>query len=265
LVEQLTEFIEAGDHIILMLDGNSNMKNSDLSLALREIDMTEAILRRHGLQGQGTRKRNSTSTPIDGIWVTPGINVVKAGYFDSYEVVMNTDHRCVWIDVHFESVFGHDIPLAKRKAARGLHCKDPRLIDNYIKLYHQFAMPIQLFQKVKDLDSNAKHMTKSQVIEVYEELDVIRCQATAFAEAKCRKLRTGQVAFSLELSEARSIIKVWSLLVSKAKGRKVSSRFIAQSLEKVNLLAEVRGYDEATLQERLKSAYQEYYKIKSNA
>jgi hypothetical protein len=33
----------------------------------------------------------------------------------------------------------------------------------------------------------------------------------------------------------------------------------------VNLLAEVRGYDEATLQERLKSAYQEYYKIKSNA
>jgi hypothetical protein len=66
-VEQLTKFIEAGDHIILMLDGNSNMKNSDLSLALREIDMTEAILRRHGLQGQGTRKRNSTSTPIDGI------------------------------------------------------------------------------------------------------------------------------------------------------------------------------------------------------
>jgi (p)ppGpp synthase/HD superfamily hydrolase len=58
---------------------------------------------------------------------------------------------------------------------------------------------------------------------------------------------------------------VWSLLVSKAKGRKVSSRFIARSLKKVNLLAEVRGYDEATLQERLKSAYQEYYKIKSNA
>jgi hypothetical protein len=194
-----------------------------------------------------------------------GINVVKAGYFDYDEVVMIMDHRCMWIDVPFESVFGHDIPLTKRKAARRLHCKDPRLIDNYNKLYHQFATPIQLFQKVQDLDSNAKHMTKSQVIEVYEELDAIRCQATAFAEAKCRKLRTGQVAFSPELSEARSVIKVWSLLVSNAKGQKVSSRFIARSLKKVNLSAEVRGYDKATLQVRLKSAYQEYYKIKSNA
>jgi hypothetical protein len=71
LVEQLTEFIEAGDHIILMLDGNSNMKNSDLSLALREIDMTEAILRRQRIQGPGTHKQNSTCTPIDGIWVAP--------------------------------------------------------------------------------------------------------------------------------------------------------------------------------------------------
>jgi hypothetical protein len=124
---------------------------------LKEIDMTEAILRRHGLQGPGTHKRNSTSTPIDSIWVTPGINVVKAGYFDYDEVVMNTDHRCLWINVPFESVFGHDILPAMRKAARRLHCKDPRFIDNNIKLYHQFATPLQLFQRVKGLDSNAKH------------------------------------------------------------------------------------------------------------
>jgi len=45
LVEQLKEFMEAGDHIVLMLDGNCNMKHSDLSLALGEIGMTEAILR----------------------------------------------------------------------------------------------------------------------------------------------------------------------------------------------------------------------------
>jgi hypothetical protein len=69
-VEQLKEFLEAGDHIVLMLDGNCNMKHSDLSLTLGEIGMTEAILRRHGLHGPATHKRNSTSTPIDGIWVT---------------------------------------------------------------------------------------------------------------------------------------------------------------------------------------------------
>jgi len=40
---------------------------------------------------------------------------------------------------------------------------------------------------------------------------------------------------------------------------------IAWTLTQLNIPAEVRGYDEATLQERLKSAYQEYYKIKGNA
>jgi hypothetical protein len=44
LIEQLQEFIQAGDNIILMLDGNSNMKDSDLQKALHKIDLEEAIL-----------------------------------------------------------------------------------------------------------------------------------------------------------------------------------------------------------------------------
>jgi hypothetical protein len=77
-----------------------------------------STLRRHGVHGPATHKRNSISTPIDGIWVTSGIKVEKAGYFSYDEVVMNTDHRCLWIDVPFASVFGQDIPPSRRKAAR---------------------------------------------------------------------------------------------------------------------------------------------------
>jgi len=108
-------------------------------------------------------------------------------------------------------------------------------------------------------------MSKSQLIEEYEELDSIRCQVTASAEAKCRKLRTGQVAFSPELNEARSIIKAWSLLVNKAKGQKVSSRMISRALKKTTLPTEVIRYKETLLQEKLKEAYQSYYRIKGNA
>lgn len=153
-------------------------------------------------------------------------------------------------------------PLAKQRVAKRLHCKDPRLIDNYIKLYHQFAAPFQLFERVNQLDLQAKFLPKPQVIAKYEELDELRCQAAAFAEAKCRKLWMGQVAFSPELNEARLLIKVWSLLVNKAKGRKVSSRMLSRALKKVNLAPEVRGYEENLLQENLKFGYQEYYKIK---
>jgi len=118
LVEQLKEFIEAGDHLIVMLDGNTNMKNSDLKLALEQINMKEAILQRHGSHGPATHKRNSTSTPIDGIWITPGITIERGGYFPYDEVVMNTDHRCLWIDVPFSSVFGNDLPPCKTESCK---------------------------------------------------------------------------------------------------------------------------------------------------
>jgi HD superfamily phosphohydrolase len=108
-------------------------------------------------------------------------------------------------------------------------------------------------------------MPKIQVIQEYEELDRLRCLATAFAESKCRKLHTGQVAFSPELNAARLKIKVWLLLVSKAKGRKVSSRLISRSIKKANMNQEVKLFYEETLQEQLKLAYQDYYKVKGTA
>jgi hypothetical protein len=186
LIDTLKEFMEAGDNVILMLDGNSNMKNSNLQTALVQLEMEEAILQKHGLMGPASHKRNSTSSPIDGIWKTPGIIIEKGGYFGYDEVFQNTDHRCLWIDVTFSIAFGHNLPPASKRTPKRLHCRDPRLVANYIKLYHQRAAPLNLFDRVIALDAKAKTMSKSQVISEYEELDQLRCQVTAFAESKCR-------------------------------------------------------------------------------
>jgi len=209
LVGQLQAFIDQGENLLLMLDGNCSMKNSDLSSALEQIHMVEVIFKRHGKEGPATHKRNSTSTPIDGIWATSGITIERGGYFAYDKVIMNTDHQCLWVDIPFSSIFRHSLPPAKRRNAKRLHCRDPRLVENYIKLYHQFASPFNLFERVNTLDANLNHMSKFQIVAEYEELDNIRCQTTALAEAKCRKLRTGQVAFSPELNAARLLIKAW--------------------------------------------------------
>ena len=103
---------------------------------------------------------------------------------------------------------------------------------------------------------------KPLLIAEYEELDSIRCYVTASAEAKCRKLWTGQVAFSPELNATRLIIKAWSILINKTRGRKVSSRLISRTLKLTNISSEARGYNLTILQEKLKEAYQSYYSIK---
>jgi hypothetical protein len=50
-----------------MLDGNSNMRRSDLKDALELCSLKEIILNKHGLDGPETFRRNNTKTPIDGI------------------------------------------------------------------------------------------------------------------------------------------------------------------------------------------------------
>ena len=111
---------------------NSNMKGSDLSCALQGLTLREVLLERHGLNGPSTHRRNSNSSaPIDGIWATPGVTIEAGGYFPYDAVFLGTDHRCLWVDITYKKAFGHNVAPLHKKQARRLHCKDPRLIDNY--------------------------------------------------------------------------------------------------------------------------------------
>jgi len=108
-------------------------------------------------------------------------------------------------------------------------------------------------------------MSKYEIAQTYEELDLLRCETTSFAERHCRKLRTGQVAFSPELNLCRLKIIALSLLISKAKKRKVSSRLISRTLKKANLPANFKSYPVEKLQRLIKEAYTAYYQIKGEA
>jgi len=64
LTKEVTKIKEKGDHLILLLDGNSNMINSNLATALTQNNLSEVILDRHGTDGPETHKRNSNKSPI---------------------------------------------------------------------------------------------------------------------------------------------------------------------------------------------------------
>ncbi len=150
LLEEIQQIMEEGDHIIVLMDGNSNMKQSDLSKALTHLSLQKAIIGRHGSEGPATHKRNAMSSPIDGIWISPGLEISKGGYFH-YDQVIPSDHRCLWVDLSFMTAFGHNMPPLNKRQPRRLHCRDPRLVQNYVLwLFHQYAGPINLFLPVKN-------------------------------------------------------------------------------------------------------------------
>jgi hypothetical protein len=146
LVQAIISFQNNGDHIILMVDGNSDMRNGDLASALTSRNLREVILDKHGHNGPSTYRRNTSNTPIDGIWASPSINITGGGYFHYNEVFNNTDHRCLWIDISYIAAFGHNMPPLQRPKAR-LHNRDPRIVNNFIRLYEGFVHKHKLLEK----------------------------------------------------------------------------------------------------------------------
>jgi hypothetical protein len=147
---------------------------------------------------------------------------------------------------------------------RRLHCKDPRIVTNYHSTYNHLADKFNLLSKVNDLMTKATYPLQLHLQQEYERLDQIRCQITTEAEKKCRKLRKGQVVFSLALQQAMRTIKVYTLLHRKAEGRKVSSRLLSRAIHKANLTPAVHALSIADLKVQLQESYKQYYTIKKN-
>jgi hypothetical protein len=261
---EIQGFMEAGDHIIVLIDGNTDMKHSDLRVAFERCNLREVLLERHGYNGPSTFRWNNTNTPIDGIWASVGINISRGGYFPFDGVFINTDHRCLWMDVTFVNAFGHNLPAISRPAAQRLHCRDPRVVANYQKRYEKLAIRYKLRERAVALDNVASYPPSMSLQYEYETLDQIRCEISAHAERRCRKLRMGQVAFSPPVQKAHRSIKAWSVILKKSKGMKVSSRLLQRSMRKANLDKSMKHVNANTSKENLKQAYKHYYSIKGS-
>jgi hypothetical protein len=254
-----------GDNTIVMLDGNQDMRKGELYEAFTSCNLHEAIIQRHGTNKPSTYIRNSSNTPIDGIWCNPGLSIKSGGYCEFDQVFNNTNHRTIWIEVTYLHAFGHNMPPIIRPQARRLQCKDPRCVDNYIKILEKYIDQHGLLTKAQLLQQNSTHPLSLEEQQQYEELDKLRCVGVAQAEKKCRKLRMGNVDFSPTVQLYMRAIRAWNLLIKKAKGLKVSSRMLARSLCKANLTSQTRSLGLPALEDNLKQAYTIYYTSKGNA
>lgn len=218
----------------------------------------------HATQTWSFRHRNcqnTSHTPIDTIWTSESINILQGGYTD-YVFITLSDHQCLWVDISSTTAFGHNMPLISYPRTWRLHCKDPRVVQNYIRKYKKLASKHDLLWKVQALSSKAVYPLPQNLQQEYESLDCIRCTITQ--RKTCRKLRKGQVSFSPKLQKASLLLKAYTLLKKKSLGRKVSSRLLARSLKKAGLSSLVHALTGPELDTSIRDAYQTYYSIKKH-
>ena len=103
-----------------------------------------------GRQGiQPTYQRGSA--PIDGIFISEGLNVTAGGYLPFGEG--GSDHRALWVKINEVSAFGYAMEKVVPIMARRLTLEDPRVVGRWLDLYEAKILQAKLPQQAYDLQT----------------------------------------------------------------------------------------------------------------
>jgi hypothetical protein len=127
LFREATSWINKGNHLVMAMDANEEIRTGATDEFFQALGMTEAILTR-----TKTHNCNLQRQPIDGIWTTPRLKAIGAGYC-TFGNGCPSDHQVLWIDLSYKQAFGYKPPYLQYPAIQRLQTRDPRLIAKYNK------------------------------------------------------------------------------------------------------------------------------------
>ena len=132
------EWLEEGDQLIISIDANEDVHTGATVNFLQALGMREAILDKHSQSSPpATHSRNNRRQPIDGLFVTPGLKAVSAGYA-SFGEGFPSDHWVLCSYFSYADAFGlSSAPLVNPPAARHLNTNNPRLVERYVQQLHK--------------------------------------------------------------------------------------------------------------------------------
>ncbi len=258
LVATMNEWKTLGDHIILGMDANEDIRHGEVYDALEEIGLREVILELHNdTSPPATQNRNQRREPIDGFWATSGLTITRGGYL-AFGDACPSDHRLLWFEASYSVALGQRPPDMAPLQPKRLKAKDPRLTKKYIQRVKSKMQKSGFRDRFDAFKLRAKIDWNSDTQDDYNKLNREDTAIRKEVESKLRKLCMGGVPWSPPIQLLRDTIELWSMLVRRKKHVRVSVKRIRRFLRKV---PSVRHAFTCSLQEatnRRHAAYKEY-------
>jgi hypothetical protein len=131
LAESIVQWQAAGDHIIVDMDANEDIRNGEVNATFSRLGLKEAILDRHKDKSPpATQNCNTNRQPIDGLWVSGCIHISAGGYLP-FGDACPSDHLMIWIEIQYSGIFGHKSPELAKIHPKRLKKPDPRLVKRF--------------------------------------------------------------------------------------------------------------------------------------
>jgi len=179
---------------------------------------------------------------------------------------MSSDHCTVWIDLQVANVGMTHQETVVCPAGRRLKCQDPQIVAKYNKALAQeiddkgWASQVEALYTTAETSGWSEHHSNQ-----YNELDKELTQAKVRAEQHCRKLSAGHIPWTPALTQAIQRIQYWKGIAKRASGGKISTTVLKCRAAMGQLCFSNTHWDLSTsqLNQRIKSAYDDYYMIKA--
>ena len=210
----ITQWIEEGEHIILQMDANEDVREDKIKEWAEQMGLREAILERHG-STKAPKTHVRGRKPIDGIFVSRSLEIVAGGYtaFDDGVKAKRADHRCLWIDIKHGDVFGYNMPSPTKFAGRRVKKQDPRTTQAFNKEYKKFAIRTGLSKRIFQLEAKATYPLPETLRQEADSISKLRQAGIRHADKKCRRLHMGGAAYTPEFSRLMGRLRFYDYMV----------------------------------------------------
>ena len=117
------------------MDSNDDVQDGSVSASLADIGIKEAVINNHrGESGYTTCSKNTQCKPIDSIWTSPGLEVLRCGFLPFHSVYgFDSDHRMIWVEICNQSMFGHRPERIFRAPVSNIKSNDLSNHEKYIE------------------------------------------------------------------------------------------------------------------------------------
>ena len=265
---KIEEWKMEGLHVIVMMDCNEDIRSSTMKQFQINTGLQEAILQQHGDNAPNTHTKGTK--PIDTILISPQIEIASSGYCDFDEGVQGTrvDHRCIWIDINFQSIFGTLPANLTKFEGRRVKSNDPRIVKTFNERMREHIIRNKLDRDINYIFQHVQYPCSKQMAQLMEKAATKRYEAITYADKRARKLRLGNVPFSEKYKIAVNKVILWRLIVDRKKGRKIRSHTLKKIIKKTKIQQRLSELQALTLEEslrKMKESIQQYRRIKLTA
>ena len=100
-----------------------------------EIGIYKVVISNHGGESvPATCATNKQRKPIDSIWTSPGLKVLRCGFLPFHDVFgFQSDHRLIWADICNEDLLSHRPQHVYRAPRSKARSNDPCLREKFIQ------------------------------------------------------------------------------------------------------------------------------------